>query len=423
MDRPYPVGYVLNTCGHPSSDYLILHKAMAKLGSLIRNKEWRRILGSVMPGGDNWAKGVRDKRLNCLPTCPSYKDSCKRGPDNTICTSDWRESAITATNIRVLSHVLEHFDHYNQGDYPDTGLNQESHQVRTLRDFLSLCSRLMHECVFGLRSCSDGRMGSLVLKFRADGNDPEYIQITKHADGYYLSWAMERSKAERYLKLAEKSEFDKRDVKANVASRAVCSDDNEHIAVTTRQAQRISRTGLKDKRTLWHLVIGTSRRPNVNWVIVAVKAFMRKRAEADFDADVARIPATEAKALAKQRRGQELLRLRLLSEYRHQCAMCDVNNDSLLRASHIVPWNKRVSTRLRPENVILLCGLHDLAFENGFITISDDYRLRLPRGSSGMAEVLRKITNGDRKLRLPQSDLCRPKVEYLRWHRENVGKR
>ena len=55
--------------------------------------------------------------------------------------------------------------------------------------------------------------------------------------------------------------------------------------------------------------------------------------------------------------------------------MCNINDSRLLRASHIVQWSKDTDNRLNPTNVLCLCGLHDLAFECGIITISDNYEI------------------------------------------------
>lgn len=90
---------------------------MARLKDIvITNKDWARILKSVMPGGKNWQQSL-DKNHNCMPDCPGAKRCNKdSGPDNLLCSRRWGESKVNKINLKVLKHVLENFDHYDRGD-------------------------------------------------------------------------------------------------------------------------------------------------------------------------------------------------------------------------------------------------------------------------------------------------------------------
>lgn len=54
-----------------------------------------------------------------------------------------------------------------------------------------------------------------------------------------------------------------------------------------------------------------------------------------------------------------------------------MGNKELLIASHIIPWGKDEKNRLNPMNGLLLNALHDKAFENGLITIAEDYTIKI----------------------------------------------
>ncbi len=123
------------------------------------------------------------------------------------------------------------------------------------------------------------------------------------------------------------------------------------------------------------------------------------------------IDETERDSFLEQRVGQSLLRNLLLEAYRGRCAMCDVDAPEVLRASHVIPWATRDSTRLDPTNVILLCGLHDLAFENNFITIGPGYRIEILATPPGLKAVLEAITHD--RLALPISPQYYPNLEFV----------
>lgn len=79
---------------------------------------------------------------------------------------------------------------------------------------------------------------------------------------------------------------------------------------------------------------------------------------------------------------QRIFRGKLLKEYNHKCCLCDIDQDYLLRASHIIPVAKiikDVSLTPRekadlistPENGLLLCANHDVLFDGGYISFDE----------------------------------------------------
>ncbi|MDY7394868.1 HNH endonuclease [Aureibaculum sp. 2210JD6-5] len=127
------------------------------------------------------------------------------------------------------------------------------------------------------------------------------------------------------------------------------------------------------------------------------------------------INETDKSSIVSQRVGQDTLRKFILQLYNNKCAMCDVDAVEVLTVSHIVPWSADESIRLEPENAILLCGLHDLAFDKRLITINDNFSISFPDKPDGLLKVLKKITY--KKLNLPNHEEYYPKEEYLERHR------
>lgn len=142
-----------------------------------------------------------------------------------------------------------------------------------------------------------------------------------------------------------------------------------------------------------------------------IKAEIRQ----EFDKALNKISKTECQIIIDQRIGQQILRKYALSEYGHKCAMCNVDHPGLLRVSHIMPWSENIQARLDIQNILLLCGLHDLAFELGIITVEDDFTIKLNISGESRA-ILDSITS--KTLSLPKSESSFPRQEYLKNHRD-----
>lgn len=79
--------------------------------------------------------------------------------------------------------------------------------------------------------------------------------------------------------------------------------------------------------------------------------------------------------LVKTRVNQSLFRKVVLNNYSNSCAICNLNINSLLVASHIIKWSSNQINRLNPENGLCLCNIHDKAFELGYIGIRSDFKI------------------------------------------------
>lgn len=84
---------------------------------------------------------------------------------------------------------------------------------------------------------------------------------------------------------------------------------------------------------------------------------------------------TEKDRLIKTRLNQEFFRLAALAAYNDKCAITGMKLKNFLVASHIVPWSKDKENRLNPHNGICLNSIHDKAFDKGYLTINNDYKV------------------------------------------------
>ena len=87
----------------------------------------------------------------------------------------------------------------------------------------------------------------------------------------------------------------------------------------------------------------------------------------------------DVQRLVKTRINQSLFRKVIVSNYSNTCAICGLNVENLLVASHIIKWSENQPQRLNPENGLCLCNIHDKAFEVGYIGIQNDYTISVSK--------------------------------------------
>lgn len=119
--------------------------------------------------------------------------------------------------------------------------------------------------------------------------------------------------------------------------------------------------------------------------------------------------------------GQSFFRKAVLSSYGYECCITGLSVPRLLVASHIVPWKTNVENRLNPKNGLCLSALHDKAFDNGIITISDDFTVRVSRKMKTDNDEFYNsalLRYDGEPISLPKK--FRPDSGFLAFHRENV---
>lgn len=171
---------------------------------------------------------------------------------------------------------------------------------------------------------------------------------------------------------------------------------------------------------------------NNNWENLAFESesliakFSNTSLEHSLELDVANIPqGKERDAIIKVRVNQSFFRSAILSSYNAKCCITGLSVPSLLVASHIIPWSMNHKERLNPSNGLCLNSIHDKAFDNGFMTITHDYKVKISKqlqelnADVAVSNFFLKYEN--QKINLPDRFL--PKMEFLTFHAENIFKR
>ena len=127
------------------------------------------------------------------------------------------------------------------------------------------------------------------------------------------------------------------------------------------------------------------------------------------------------KSVVQIRLKQSFFRQAVLSSYQGKCCMTGLSDQRLLVASHIIPWSKDKANRLNPSNGLCLSALHDKAFDQGLITISPDWKIKV---SKYLEESNNKFCRSaiaslhSKKIELPEKFL--PSLEFLDYHNKNI---
>lgn len=126
------------------------------------------------------------------------------------------------------------------------------------------------------------------------------------------------------------------------------------------------------------------------------------------------IQGISKETVVKVRINQGIFRDKLLQRY-SCCCLCGVSNQRLLIASHIKPWSaSEPDEKLDVDNGFLMCPNHDLLFDEGWITFSDE----------GKIIIADRLLKNDR-IALNVNDnmnilLTDKNKKYLKYHRNVV---
>jgi hypothetical protein len=147
-----------------------------------------------------------------------------------------------------------------------------------------------------------------------------------------------------------------------------------------------------------------------------------------FDNNKKAVMVTRESAI--RRRG---FRQAVIEAYDYKCAFCGLKINSLkdmswgVEAAHIVPHSKNGKDDLL--NGVALCRLHHWAFDAGWLTMENDFTIRvstkinsLPADYGKMSDYdfLRIFSNQNSKILLPNRKEIHPHQSAISWHRENT---
>lgn len=130
-------------------------------------------------------------------------------------------------------------------------------------------------------------------------------------------------------------------------------------------------------------------------------------------------------SIIKSRVNQNFFRQSVLASYASTCCITGLCTPQLLIASHIKPWRDCTpQEKTDPRNGVCLNALHDKAFDQGFITILPNYKIKISKRLKDVfnGEVINKyfVSYNGQEIMFPEKFL--PNKEYLEYHNSVIFK-
>lgn len=157
-----------------------------------------------------------------------------------------------------------------------------------------------------------------------------------------------------------------------------------------------------------------------------IAKFNEKEIEEIAEIEIEDIPiGKERERVVKTRVNQSFFRSMILSSYNLKCCFTGLSINNFLVASHIKPWKSDEKNRLNPRNGLCLNSIHDRAFDQGFMTVTSDYKIKVSKHldafnkESIVEDFFLKYEN--QPIILPDKFL--PQKEFLDFHYEEIFKK
>jgi putative restriction endonuclease len=116
----------------------------------------------------------------------------------------------------------------------------------------------------------------------------------------------------------------------------------------------------------------------------------------------------------------------VVREYDYRCAFCKLRitrdpNQNIVDGAHIKPFSKFLDSRI--DNGLSLCKNHHWAFDLGWFSVDDNYRIIVAQNLDDESPYTRAMKDFDREpIALPSNKRFFPRLESLKWHRDNKFK-
>ncbi len=129
-------------------------------------------------------------------------------------------------------------------------------------------------------------------------------------------------------------------------------------------------------------------------------------------------------SIVKTRSFQGKLRKNALEYYGKKCLICDIDNEQLLRVSHIKPVNKSTDDAGKVKNTLILCVLHDAMFDGGFITLDPENNFSIlvsKELKNSSSEKLKREIEYLENVKLKTDKIDNPETrEFLKYHKDQI---
>ncbi|MBI0146229.1 HNH endonuclease [Bifidobacterium sp. M0399] len=122
-----------------------------------------------------------------------------------------------------------------------------------------------------------------------------------------------------------------------------------------------------------------------------------------------------------QRINQSYFRNSLLLNYQCTCCITGMQIPSMLIASHIKPWKASTPTeKTAASNGLLLNAFHDRAFDQGLISIDDDYRIMVNHDKVRHSPINDQWLYAFEDQRITLPSISRPSHEFIEYHHKHI---
>ena len=125
----------------------------------------------------------------------------------------------------------------------------------------------------------------------------------------------------------------------------------------------------------------------------------------------------------------------VIAVYEYSCAFCglqivDSLGQGVVDGAHIMPFSRFRDDRIR--NGLSLCKNHHWAFDRGWFSVDDGYKILVSKGLRERSPNAKPTSRFHReRILLPTKEIYAPSHESLRWHEkmysthhiDNVGRR
>ncbi len=157
---------------------------------------------------------------------------------------------------------------------------------------------------------------------------------------------------------------------------------------------------------------------------IELSRLLKKDIFVDDEIDISLKEGKIRESLVRVRVNQSFFRSTVLASYENKCCITGINISDFLVASHIVPWSKDEKNRLNPRNGLCLNNIHDKAFDKGYLTIDDNFRIKLSKQiiESKRQEIIQKYFVEYEGKEIEMLKRFLPDLDFLKYHQTNIFK-
>lgn len=105
--------------------------------------------------------------------------------------------------------------------------------------------------------------------------------------------------------------------------------------------------------------------------------------------------------------------------YRYKCPVTNTVDPTDLKVVRIVPWKDNKNVRMDPKNGLMFETWLADAFEQGYVSYSDEGRMVVSREVIQNETLFAKVDRY-RKIKLRMNQKFAPRKEFLKYHRDNI---